>query len=111
MKHRKFDHLWKGPYKIVAFRGKNSYILEEMEGGLVLGPPVNGRLLKHYFFFKQVLPVISLYIPCSLIFSCLDSPVVDSRPEVKEVRSTGRSIISFLFFFFPDLKLKNQSKF
>ena len=30
-KHGKFDHLWKGPYKIVAFSGKNSYILEEME--------------------------------------------------------------------------------
>ena len=48
-KHGKFDHLWKGPYKIAAFRGKNAYILEEREGGLVSGAPVNGRLLKHYF--------------------------------------------------------------
>ena len=48
-KHGKFDHLWKGPYKIASFIGKNSYILEEMEGGLVSGALVNGRLLKHYF--------------------------------------------------------------
>ena len=48
-KDGKFDHLWKGPDKISYFRGKNAYILEEMEGGLVSGAPVNGRLLKHYF--------------------------------------------------------------
>ena len=48
-KHGKFDHLWKGPYKIFAFRGKNAYVLEEMEGGLVSRASVNGRLLKHYF--------------------------------------------------------------
>ena len=48
-KHGKFDHLWKGPYKISTFRGNNSYLLEEMEGGLVFRAPVNGRLLKHYF--------------------------------------------------------------
>ena len=48
-KHGKFDHLWKASYKIAAFRGKNSYILEEMEGGLVSGAPENGRLLKNYF--------------------------------------------------------------
>ena len=48
-KHGKIDHLWKGPYKIVTFKGKNAYVLEEMEGGLVLGAPVDGRLLKHYF--------------------------------------------------------------
>ena len=46
-KNGKFDHLWKGPYNISAFRGNNSCILEEMEGGLVFGAPVNGRLLKH----------------------------------------------------------------
>ena len=48
-KHGKFYHLWKGPYNISTFKGKNSYILEEMDGGLVSGAPVNGRLLKHYF--------------------------------------------------------------
>ena len=48
-KHGKFDHLWKGPYKVIAFAGNNSYMLEEVEGGLVSGAPVNGRFLKHYF--------------------------------------------------------------
>ena len=48
-KHGKFGHLWKGPYKIATFRGKNAYILEEMESGMVSRDPVNGRLLKHYF--------------------------------------------------------------
>ena len=48
-KHSEFDHLWKGPYKIVSFRGKNAYVLDEMEGGLVSRAPVNGRLLKHDF--------------------------------------------------------------
>ena len=57
-KHGKFDYLWKGPYKIVAFRGKNAYILEEMEGGLVLGGLVN---------------TISLYIPFYFNIACVDS--------------------------------------
>ena len=48
-KHGKFDHLWKDPYKIASFRGKNTYILEEMEGGMVSGATVNGMLLKNYF--------------------------------------------------------------
>ena len=25
-KHGKFDHLWKGPYNISTFRGKNAYV-------------------------------------------------------------------------------------
>lgn len=24
-KHGKFDHLWKGPYKVAAFQGNNSF--------------------------------------------------------------------------------------
>ena len=48
-KHGKFDHLWKGPYNIFTFMGKNAYVLDEMEGGLVSRASVNGRLLKHYF--------------------------------------------------------------
>jgi len=48
-KHGKFDHLWKGPYKVTAFAGNNAYMLEEVEGGFVSGAPVNGWLLKHYF--------------------------------------------------------------
>ena len=48
-KNGNFDHLWKGPYKIVAFKVKSAYVFEEMEVGLVSRAPVNGRLLKHYF--------------------------------------------------------------
>ena len=48
-KHGNFDHLWKGPYRVASFRGKNAYVLEEMQGGMVSGAPVIGRLLKHYF--------------------------------------------------------------
>ena len=48
--HGKFYHLWKGPYKIAAFIGKNAYILEEIDDGLVSGALINGRLLKNYFF-------------------------------------------------------------
>ena len=47
--HGKFNNLWKGPYKITTFAGKNAYMLEEVEDGCVLGASVNGRLLKHYF--------------------------------------------------------------
>ena len=31
-KHGKFDHLWKGPYIIVAFRGDNSFIFQHQMG-------------------------------------------------------------------------------
>lgn len=48
-KHGKFDNLWKGPYKVAAFAGKNAYMLEEVEYGFVLEASINGRLLKHYF--------------------------------------------------------------
>ena len=48
-KHGNFDQLWKGPYKIAAFKGNNSYILEDMEGGLMREALVNGRILKYYF--------------------------------------------------------------
>lgn len=47
--HDKFKKLWKGPYKISAFRGKNAYVLEEMNGQSYLGGEINGRLLKHYY--------------------------------------------------------------
>jgi transposase InsO family protein len=47
-KHGKFDHLWLGPFKIVAYHGNNAYLLQEHNGDLVGGGPVNGRFLKHY---------------------------------------------------------------
>jgi len=48
-KHGKFDSLWKGPYKIEAFRGNNAFFLKDLTKEALPGGPVNGRLLKHYF--------------------------------------------------------------
>lgn len=47
-KHGKFDHMWLGPFKIVAYHGSNTYILQKNNGDLVGGGPMNGRFLKHY---------------------------------------------------------------
>ena len=47
-KHGKFDHLWMGPLKIVAYHGNNVYLLQEHNGDIVGGGLVNGRFLKHY---------------------------------------------------------------
>eukprot|EP00253_Pinus_taeda_P026128 PITA_26128 len=47
-KHGKFDNLWKGPYKIAAYRGPNAFLLKEMNGDDCFGGSVNGRLLKRY---------------------------------------------------------------
>ena len=47
-KHGKFDELWKGPYSICSFSGRNAYFLEDSEGKRVGIGPVNGRFLKHY---------------------------------------------------------------
>lgn len=49
-KHGKFDNLWKGPYIFSAYKGHNSFLLKEMDGQDCSGGPVNGRLLKHYYF-------------------------------------------------------------
>ena len=47
-KHGKNDSLWKGPYIISAFSGKNAYFLQDSNGNAVTSGPVNGRFLKHY---------------------------------------------------------------
>ena len=47
-KHDKFDELWKGPYSISAFMGRNAFFLEDLEGNRVGVGPVNGRFLKLY---------------------------------------------------------------
>jgi len=49
-KHGKFENLWKGPFKIAAYRGKNAFLLREMNGEDCPGGPINGRLLKWYHF-------------------------------------------------------------
>ena len=48
-KHGKFDFLCKGPYIIYGYRGNNAFFLKELDGSDLLGGPVNGRMLKHYF--------------------------------------------------------------
>jgi hypothetical protein len=47
-KHGKFDHLWLGPFKIVAYHGNSTYMLQELNGDRIGGGPMNGRFLKHY---------------------------------------------------------------
>jgi len=46
-KHGKFDHIWYGPFKITAPEGKNSFLLENLDGK-ILNAPVNGNYLKNY---------------------------------------------------------------
>lgn len=48
-KHGKFDFLWQGPYVIYGCRGNNAFFLTNIDGSDLLGGPVNGRILKHYF--------------------------------------------------------------
>lgn len=49
-KHGKFENLWKGPFKIVAYRGQNAFLLKAMNGEDYPGGSFNGRLLKQYNF-------------------------------------------------------------
>eukprot|EP00253_Pinus_taeda_P022342 PITA_22342 len=49
-KHGKFENLWKGPFKIAAYRGQNAFLLKEMNGEDCLGGLINGWLLKRYHF-------------------------------------------------------------
>ena len=47
-KHGKFKNIWKGPFKIAAYRGQNAFLMKEMNGEDCPGGPINGRLLKRY---------------------------------------------------------------
>ena len=47
-KHGKFDHLLKGPYRIVENQDNNLYVLQEANGNFFPGASVNGQFLKHY---------------------------------------------------------------
>eukprot|EP00253_Pinus_taeda_P021677 PITA_21677 len=49
-KHGKFDFLWKGPFVIQAVQGNNTYFLKSLDGTDTEEGPVNGRMLKHYFY-------------------------------------------------------------
>lgn len=44
----KFDELWKSPYSICSFLGRNAYFLVDSEGKRIGIWPVNGIFLKHY---------------------------------------------------------------
>jgi hypothetical protein len=46
-KHGKFNHIWYGPFRVAAFKGKNSFLLENLDGK-IFNAPVNRRYLKHY---------------------------------------------------------------
>jgi hypothetical protein len=46
-KNGKFNHIWYGPFKVSSSEGKNSFLLENLDGK-ILNAPVNGRFLKHY---------------------------------------------------------------
>ena len=48
-KHGKFDFLWRGPYVIYGYRGKNSLFIEDLDGTDIQEGPVNGIMLKHYY--------------------------------------------------------------
>ena len=45
-KHGKFDELWKGPYSICSFSGRNTYFLEDSKGKGIGTGPINGKFLK-----------------------------------------------------------------
>jgi hypothetical protein len=46
-KHGKFNHIWYKPFKFSTFEGKNSFMLENLDGKN-LSAPVNRHYLKHY---------------------------------------------------------------
>ena len=46
-KHGKFDHIWYGPFKVRPSEGKNSFLLENLDGK-ILNAPIKGNYLKHY---------------------------------------------------------------
>eukprot|EP00253_Pinus_taeda_P009580 PITA_09580 len=48
-KHGKFENLWKGIYKIVAYQGQNAFLLPELNDKDYPGGAVNDRLLKRYY--------------------------------------------------------------
>lgn len=52
-KHHKFENIWKGPYKITTFHGKNIFILEYLQGESLPGGLVNGHFLKNYISLKE----------------------------------------------------------
>jgi hypothetical protein len=48
-KHKKFEALWIGPFKISEVFSNNTYRLQDLEGEEVFSSPVNGHFLKKCF--------------------------------------------------------------
>lgn len=48
-KHKKFENFQKGPFRIVAYRDQNAFLLKEMKGEDCPRGAVNGQLLKRYY--------------------------------------------------------------
>jgi hypothetical protein len=55
-KHGKFDHLWLGPFKIVAYHGNNAYLLQEHNGDLVGGGPCEWQVSQALYRLKKFSP-------------------------------------------------------
>eukprot|EP00253_Pinus_taeda_P031145 PITA_31145 len=49
-KHGNFDFLWRGPFIIQTVQGNNTYFLKSLDSTEADEGPVNGRMLKHYFY-------------------------------------------------------------
>jgi hypothetical protein len=49
-KRGKFDNLWFGPFKIAKVMNNNTFLLHNLDDTEIIGGPINGRFLKHYFF-------------------------------------------------------------
>ena len=47
-KHGNFYHLWRRPHIIIAYRGDNSFILQNQNEIDIGGGPINGRFPKNY---------------------------------------------------------------
>jgi hypothetical protein len=46
-KHGNFDHIWCGPFRVIASEGKNLFLLENLDGQ-VINVPINRCYLKHF---------------------------------------------------------------
>jgi len=53
-KQRKFYSLLKGHYKSEALHGTTAFLFKDLIGESLIGGPINGGLLKHYFILIQL---------------------------------------------------------
>jgi hypothetical protein len=66
-KHNKFDHLWFIPFRIAAMEGKNSILLENLDGK-TFDAPISGHYLK--LLCNNNVFTLPLYIP--VLVSCFN---------------------------------------